>query len=82
MSLLDEIRDRRSKGLKKTETVVTTVNGLRFVESLRDSTQKLIKNENCLTYVIDNNPDLNIAKISDFLYLGLILNFELTQYYI
>ena len=72
MSFLTEVQAKLSKGLRKTETSITTLNGVKIKECLKDNVSKVIKNENSLTYIIDNDPDLSISHICDNLLLGIV----------
>ena len=74
MSFLDEIKKIKHSGLTKTDTIVTTINGLKLKESLKDNTSTVLKNDNCLTFVVDQNPNLEITKLFDYLYLGSVFS--------
>lgn len=66
MSFLNELQKRKNV-LKKTETVVTKVDGQRYVE--KDSVVTAIC-PNTYGFVVDTKPDNVPALISDHVYIG------------
>lgn len=65
MSLLEALNNRK-KSLKNTETVITCVDGRRFIQS-KNGVQKI---SSSFGFVIDNKPDNIPAFISNNIYLG------------
>ncbi|KAM3961821.1 MAP kinase-specific phosphatase [Aphomia sociella] len=68
MSFLSELRKQKEK-LKETETVVTNVDGQRYIEKGGDkkNVENLIP---CYGFVVDTKPDNVPILIIDFLYIG------------
>lgn len=66
MSLLDAIRAKKSK-LTSTETIFTTLDGRRFVQS-KNQNQQI--SSSSYGFVVDTKPDNVPAKIVDHIYLG------------
>ncbi|XP_050671649.1 dual specificity protein phosphatase 19-like [Leptidea sinapis] len=81
MSLLSELLKRKDK-LKRTETLVTCIDGRQYVESGED---KRVVNVNCYGYVVDTKPDDIPVLITDKVYIGsqdcaadeILLNFNI-----
>lgn len=66
MSFLSDLNKQRNK-LKQTETVVTSVDGHRFIE--KGDNKELI-DSNRYGFVVDTKPDDVPIEITDFLYIG------------
>lgn len=66
MSFLNELKKQKNK-LKETETIVTKVDGQRFVEN-KDSIIKTL--QSCYGFVVDTKPDNIPVLVSDYLYIG------------
>ncbi|XP_075969156.1 MAP kinase-specific phosphatase [Anticarsia gemmatalis] len=66
MSFLAQLQNQKSK-LKETETVVTKVDGQRYVEKASNITSIC---PNTYGFVVDTKPDNIPAKITEFLYIG------------
>lgn len=72
MSLLSDLNKFNKSNLKQTKTIVKTQDGREFVESKvggRYEQQDQHNTEFC-GWVVDNKPDLQVAKIIEHLYLG------------
>lgn len=65
MSLLSAIASKKDK-LRPTRTVVTTVDGRKFVQTENDCTEIA----GSYGFVVDTKPDNTPAKVLDFLYVG------------
>nr|CAB3516415.1 unnamed protein product [Spodoptera littoralis] len=66
MSFLSQLQKQKNK-LKETETVVTKVDGKRYIE--KDTTVTAISS-NSYGFVVDTKPDNVPVLISDYLYIG------------
>ncbi|CAG9783401.1 unnamed protein product [Diatraea saccharalis] len=66
MSFLSELQKRKSE-LKETETVVTKVDGRRFVERNAETLDTL---DPCYGFVVDTKPDNTPVLVVDNLYIG------------
>lgn len=66
MSLLEELQHKKTK-LKSTETIVTNVDGTRYLETKAAVSKIESKNYG---FVVDNKLDDKPAKILEYLYLG------------
>lgn len=66
MSLLDAIRAKKSC-LNSTDTIVTTADGRRFIQSKNQNTEI---SSSTYGFVVDTKPDKIPAKIIDHIYLG------------
>ncbi|XP_022196457.2 dual specificity protein phosphatase 19 [Nilaparvata lugens] len=70
MSLLDQLKKQKSK-LAHTETVVKTVDGKIVHENFVGNTfTNRLTTSSQPGYIVDNKPDLQIAKITDHLFMG------------
>lgn len=67
MSLLEQLRTRKQR-LKPTNTIVTHLDGQRFLEKQGLITGKI--QDQTFGFVVDNTPDNVPAKITDYIYLG------------
>ncbi|XP_026742674.1 probable dual specificity protein phosphatase DDB_G0283417 [Trichoplusia ni] len=66
MSFLDKLQNQKNK-LKGTETIVTTVDGQRYVEKGSEVTAIC---PNTYGFVVDTKPDNIPILVSDYLYIG------------
>lgn len=71
MTFLNNLKEMR-KALRPTETIITTVDGKRFLKKASTDQADLIQlKQNALGFIIDNKPDqIPACILENFLYLG------------
>lgn len=73
--LFEQVKGFKNNNLRNVSTTLTSEDGQKFVETLRDGGYQVSRSGYSTGYVVDNQADITVSLVMDGLILGKYINY-------